>query len=195
MLIALTGGIASGKSTVARQFVALGATEIDADLLAREVVEPGSAGLLAVTEAFGTAVLAEDGSLDRQALATIAFSDEQSRKRLESILHPLIQQLSSERIKNTDGVVVYTIPLLVETKSPLKFDHIIAVSAPVETRVQRLIQHRGMTEQAARARINAQSSDAERESIADMVISSDCSMEELVSRATSAYLELTAGTN
>ncbi len=195
MLIALTGGIASGKSTVARQFVALGATEIDADLLAREVVEPGSAGLAAVTEAFGTAVLAEDGSLDRQALATIAFSDEQSRKRLESILHPLIQQLSSERIKNTDGVVVYTIPLLVETKSPLKFDHIIAVSAPVETRVQRLIQHRGMTEQAARARINAQSSDAERESIADTVISSDCSMEELVSRATSAYLELTAGTN
>ena len=195
MLIALTGGIASGKSTVARQFVALGATEIDADLLAREVVEPGSAGLLAVTEVFGTAVLAEDGSLDRQALATIAFSDEQSRKRLESILHPLIQQLSSERIKNADGVVVYTIPLLVETKSPLKFDHIIAVSAPVETRVQRLIQHRGMTEQAARARINAQSSDAERESIADTVISSDCSMEELVSRATSAYLELTAGTN
>ena len=195
MLIALTGGIASGKSTVARQFVALGATEIDADLLAREVVEPGSAGLLAVTEAFGTAVLAEDGSLDRQALATIAFSDEQSRKRLESILHPLIQQLSSERIKNAGGVVVYTIPLLVETKSPLKFDHIIAVSAPVETRVQRLIQHRGMTEQAARARISAQSSDAERESIADTVISSDCSMEELVSRATSAYLELTAGTN
>ena len=195
MLIALTGGIASGKSTVARQFVALGATEIDADLLAREVVEPGSAGLLAVTEVFGTAVLAEDGSLDRQALATIAFSDEQSRKRLESILHPLIQQLSSERIKNTDGVVVYTIPLLVETKSPLNFDHIIAVSAPVETRVQRLIQHRGMTEQAARARINAQSSDQERESIADTVISSDCSMEELVSRATSAYLELTAGTN
>lgn len=195
MLIALTGGIASGKSTVARQFVALGATEIDADLLAREVVEPGSAGLLAVTEAFGQAVLAEDGSLDRQALATIAFSDEQSRKRLESILHPLIQQLSSERIKNAGGVVVYTIPLLVETKSPLKFDHIIAVSAPVETRVQRLIQHRGMTEQAARARINAQSSDAERESIADTVISSDCSMEELVSRATSAYLELTAGTN
>jgi dephospho-CoA kinase len=195
MLIALTGGIASGKSTVARQFVALGATEIDADLLAREVVEPGSAGLAAVVEAFGTAVLAEDGSLDRQALAAIAFSDEQSRKRLESILHPLIQQLSSERIKNTNGVVVYTIPLLVETKSPLKFDHIIAVSAPVETRVQRLIQHRGMTEQAARARINAQSSDAERESIADTVISSDCSMEELVSRATSAYLELTAGTN
>jgi dephospho-CoA kinase len=195
MLIALTGGIASGKSTVARQFVALGATEIDADLLAREVVEPGSAGLAAVVEAFGTAVLAEDGSLDRQALAAIAFSDEQSRKRLESILHPLIQQLSSERIKNTNGVVVYTIPLLVETKSPLKFDHIIAVSAPVETRVQRLIQHRGMTEQAARARINAQSSDAERESIADTVISSDCSMEELMSRATSAYLELTAGTN
>ena len=195
MLIALTGGIASGKSTVARQFVALGATEIDADLLAREVVEPGSAGLLAVTEVFGTAVLAEDGSLDRQALAAIAFSDEQSRKRLESILHPLIQQLSSERIKNTNGVVVYTIPLLVETKSPLNFDHTLAVSAPVETRVQRLIQHRGMTEQAARARINAQSSDAERESIADTVISSDCSMEELVSRATSAYLELTAGTN
>jgi dephospho-CoA kinase len=195
MLIALTGGIASGKSTVARQFVALGATEIDADLLAREVVEPGSAGLAAVTEVFGTAVLAEDGSLDRQALATIAFSDEQSRKRLESILHPLIQQLSSERIKNTNGVVVYTIPLLVETKSPLNFDHIIAVSAPVETRVQRLIQHRGMTEQAARARISAQSSDQERESIADTVISSDCSMEELVSRATSAYLELTAGTD
>jgi len=195
MLIALTGGIASGKSTVARQFVALGATEIDADLLAREVVEPGSAGLASVVQAFGPSVIAADGSLDREALATIAFSDEQSRKRLESILHPLIQQLASERIKNTDGVVVYTIPLLVETKSPLKFDHIIAVSAPVETRVQRLIQHRGMTEQAARARIHAQSSDQERESIADTVISSDCSMEELLSRSTSTYLELTAGTN
>lgn len=195
MLIALTGGIASGKSTVARQFVALGATEIDADLLAREVVEPGSAGLASVVQAFGPSVIAADGSLDRQALATIAFSDEQSRKRLESILHPLIQQLASERIKNIDGVVVYTIPLLVETKSPLKFDHIIAVSAPVETRVQRLIQHRGMTEQAARARIHAQSSDQERESIADTVISSDCSMEELLSRSTSTYLELTAGTN
>jgi len=195
MLIALTGGIASGKSTVARQFVALGATEIDADLLAREVVEPGSAGLASVVQAFGPSVIAADGSLDRQALATIAFSDEQSRKRLESILHPLIQQLASERIKNIDGVVVYTIPLLVETKSPLKFDHIIAVSAPVESRVQRLIQHRGMTEQAARARIHAQSSDQERESIADTVISSDCSMEELLSRSTSTYLELTAGTN
>ena len=195
MLIALTGGIASGKSTVARQFVALGATEIDADVLAREVVEPGSAGLASVVQAFGPTVIAADGSLDRQALATIAFSDEQSRKRLESILHPLIQQLASDRIKNTDGVVVYTIPLLVETKSPLKFDHIIAVSAPVETRVQRLIQHRGMTEQAARARIHAQSSDQERESIADTVISSDCSMEELLSRSTSTYLELTAGTN
>jgi len=195
MLIALTGGIASGKSTVAGQFVALGATEIDADLLAREVVEPGSAGLASVVQAFGPSVIAADGSLDREALATIAFSDEQSRKRLESILHPLIQQLASERIKNTDGVVVYTIPLLVETKSPLKFDHIIAVSAPVETRVQRLIQHRGMTEQAARARIHAQSSDQERESIADTVISSDCSMEELLSRSTSTYLELTAGTN
>jgi len=195
MLIALTGGIASGKSTVARQFVALGATEIDADLLAREVVEPGSAGLASVVQAFGPSVIAADGSLDRQALATIAFSDEQSRKRLESILHPLIQQLASERIKNIDGVVVYTIPLLVETKSPLKFDHIIAVSAPVESRVQRLIQHRGMTEQAARARIHAQSSDQERESIADTVISSDCSMEELLSKSTSTYLELTAGTN
>ena len=190
MLIGLTGGIGSGKSTVAKRLVNLGATEIDADLLAREVVEPGTTGLTQVAERFGQDLIQSDGSLNRAALAQRAFASEVDRKDLEGILHPLIQQLSRERIANAKGIVVYTIPLLVESQSKLPFDRVITVSAPESVRVQRLVESRGMTEEEAISRIKAQATDQEREAIADYVIDSDCNMEELMNRVDSVFAEL-----
>ena len=190
MLIGLTGGIGSGKSTVAKRLVELGATEIDADLLAREVVAPGTEGLEAVAGRFGEDLVNADGSLDRALLAQRAFSSEENRKALEAILHPLIQRLSRERISQATGLVVYTIPLLVETDSTLPFDKIVTVSAPEEVRVGRLVQSRGMTETEAKARIAAQASDAQREAIADFVINADCTMEELFAQVDRIHAEV-----
>ena len=190
MLIGLTGGIGSGKSTVAKRLVELGATEIDADLLAREVVAPGTEGLEAVAGRFGEDLVNADGNLDRAVLAQRAFSSEENRKALEAILHPLIQRLSRERISQATGLVVYTIPLLVETDSTLPFDKIVTVSAPVDVRVERLLQSRGMTETEAKARIAAQASDAQREAIADFVINADCTMEELFAQVDQIHAEV-----
>jgi dephospho-CoA kinase len=187
VLIALTGGIGSGKSTVARRWVELGATEIDADLLAREVVTPGSIGLQKVVEAFGSSVLAADGSLNRSALAQLVFTSDSNRKKLEAILHPLIQDLALERVADLSGVVVYTIPLFVESNSKLKFDKVVAISCDEAVRVQRLVQNRGMTESEARSRVAAQATDQQREAVADLVIDSNCSLEELLQRADAAF--------
>ncbi len=187
MLIALTGGIGSGKSTVARRWVELGATEIDADVLAREVVAPGSTGLALVAKQFGSEVLAADGTLDRAALAKIAFSGEENRKLLENILHPLIQQLALEKVEGLSGVIVYTIPLFVESNSKLKFDKVVTISCDEAVRVKRLVESRGMSEGEAISRISAQASDAQREAVSDIVIDSNCTMAELVSRADSVF--------
>ncbi len=187
MLIALTGGIGSGKSTIARRWVELGATEIDADLLAREVVNPGSIGLQKVVEAFGSSVLAADGSLDRSALAQLVFTSDSNRKKLEAILHPLIQDLALQRVADLSGVVVYTIPLFVESNSKLKFDKVVAISCDEAVRVQRLVQNRGMTEAEGRSRVAAQATDQQREAVADLVIDSNCSLEELLQRADAAF--------
>lgn len=187
MLIALTGGIGSGKSTVARRWVELGATEIDADVLAREVVAPGSIGLTKVAAAFGPEVLAQDGSLDRAALAKIAFASEDQRLKLEGILHPLIQELALSKVSAVNGVVVYTIPLFVESNSKLQFDRVVAISCDESVRVQRLVSNRGMTQSEASSRISAQASDQEREAVADIVIDSNCSLEELLHRADMVY--------
>ena len=189
MLIALTGGIGSGKSTVAAEWVSLGATEVDADVLAREVVEPGTEGLAEVAKEFGSEIINPDGTLNRAALAGKAFASEEARKKLESILHPLIQRLAAEKISQISGVVVYTIPLLAETKSPLKFDKVVTISCPEDVRVKRLIA-RGLSEDDARRRIAAQASDAEREQKADIVISSDCDKSELIERARRVYRDL-----
>jgi dephospho-CoA kinase len=187
VLIALTGGIGSGKSTVARRWVELGATEIDADVLAREVVSPGSTGLALVAKQFGSEVLAADGTLDRAALAKIAFSSEENRKLLENILHPLIQQLALEKVEGLSGVIVYTIPLFVESNSKLKFDKVVTISCDEAVRVKRLVESRGMSEGEAISRISAQASDAQREAVSDIVIDSNCTMAELVSRADSVF--------
>ncbi|CAB4538856.1 MAG: dephospho-CoA kinase [Actinobacteria bacterium] len=192
MLIALTGGIGSGKSTVAAEWVRLGATEVDSDVLAREVVEPGSPGLASVVSTFGNSVLTQSGELNRSKLAELVFANPEAKVSLERILHPLIQNLALERTNSLTGVVVYTIPLLVETNSKLKFDRIVTVSCPEEVRIQRLVQ-RGLSEQDARQRISAQASDVSRESIADLVIDSNCTKEQLLERARSAYAELTNG--
>jgi dephospho-CoA kinase len=191
MLIGLTGGIGSGKTTVAKRLVELGATEIDADLLAREVVAPGTPGLAMVAEEFGSDLVLPDGSLDRALLAERAFSSDSDRKALEAILHPLIQQLSRERIAAASGVVVYTIPLLVESGSQLPFDKVITVSAPEQVRIQRLVSSRGMTRDQAVARISSQAKDSEREAIANFTINSDCSMTELIERVDAVFAEVT----
>lgn len=192
VLIGLTGGIGSGKSTVARRLVELGATEIDADLLAREVVQPGSDALREIASRFGSDLVLDDGSLDRALLAHRAFADDESRKDLESIIHPRIQKLSRERISEASGLVVYTIPLLVESGSTLPFDKVITVSAPEEVRIQRLIENRGMTRDEALSRIAAQASDSEREARADFVIQSDCSLSELFSQVDQIFAQVTS---
>lgn len=192
MLIALTGGIGSGKSTVATQWVELGATEIDADQLAREVVQPGSKGLSQVLDAFGHDLLQADGHLNRAELAKRAFTSDESRKRLEGILHPLIQELAKEKTAAIDGIVVYTIPLLVESNSKLNFDKVVTISCPAEVRIERLI-NRGLSRHEALQRIAAQATDAQREARADVVIDSNCTLEELKTRARETYMELING--
>ena len=192
MLIALTGGIGSGKSTVARRWVELGATEIDADVLARDVVAPGTKGLALVVEAFGSEILNPDASLNRASLAEITFSSEGNRKKLESILHPLIQEAAQKVITTQSGPVVYTIPLFVESNSPLKFDSVVTISCPEQVRIERLIRDRGMDRGQALARVKAQATDAQREAVAEHVIDSNCDLSELISRADSVFAELIA---
>lgn len=192
MLIGLTGGIASGKSTVARRWVELGGTEIDADLLAREVVEPGAEGLNRLVTEFGTEILLASGELDREKLGQIIFQDRASRQKVEALLHPLIQELAANKVAGLKGTVIYTIPLLVETQSKLRFDKVVAVSCSEATRIERLIRTRGMTLKQARLRIAAQATDSEREAVADLVIDSDCSLEELLKRTDEAFEYLKA---
>ncbi len=194
MLIALTGGIGSGKSTVARHLVELGATEIDADVLAREVVAPGTEGLQAVLDTFGSD-LAVNGELNRAELAKRAFTTSESRKKLESILHPRIQQLAKEKIAGLNGLIVYTIPLLVEVGDRLGFEKVVTVSCPEQVRIDRLVGKRGMSVEDARARIASQASDEQREAIADYVIHSDCSIEELTEQIDALYRELVSVKN
>ncbi len=196
MLIGLTGGIASGKSTVAKVWEGLGGVHIDADVLAREVVIPGSEGFKKVVARFGTEVLDAKGSLNRQVLGSIVFSNPAARVDLEEILHPLIQKLAQEKVSESGKAnVFYTIPLLVETKSPLKFDKIVTVSAPEEVRIKRLIENRSLSLDQARERVAAQASDQQREAIADFVIDSDCSLAELEQKAKDLWLKITRDSN
>lgn len=193
MLIGLTGGIASGKSTVAKVWERLGGKHIDADILAREVVQPGSIGLNKIVERFGRSILDSSGSLNREGLGKLVFSDPKARLDLENLLHPLIQKLAQEKIKDLAGEnIFYTIPLLVETNSPLEFEKIVTVSAPEEIRINRLVTNRGLSEAQAKERIAAQASDREREAVADIVIDSNCSMAELEARAEEVWFALTS---
>ena len=187
-LVGLTGGIAAGKSTVAARWVELGAREIDADLIAREVVLPGTNGLAAVIERFGESYLREDGSLDRSGLGTLVFTDEHSRKDLEAILHPLVKARTAELIANaTEDIVIYMVPLLVEANVDHDFDYIVTVEAPESERVERLVATRGMTREQATARIRAQASAAERANHADFILNSNQPLQALIKQADALY--------
>jgi len=178
-LVGLTGGIASGKSHVAGLFGRLGASLIDADEVAREVVAHGTAGLEQVVGLFGKQVLLETGELDRNKLGEIIFSDATKRVELEKILHPLIKLRTTELInQHSEGIVIYSVPLLVEAKVDYPFDAVITVEAGVDNQLARLMSSRSMPEEDARKRIQAQASETEREAIADYVIDSSGSKEQ-----------------
>ena len=180
--VGLTGGIAAGKSLVARTLVECGASLIDADALAREVVEPGTGGLAAVVDAFGPQVLAADGTLDRPALAAIVFGSEEKRNSLNSIIHPLVRARAAELAAEVpeDGILVQDIPLLVETGQAGNFDFVLVVEAPVPERLARMVRDRGMERAAAQARIDAQATAAERAAVADAVLENTGTPQELV---------------
>ena len=178
--IGLTGGIGSGKSTASSLLAARGAVVVDADLIARAVVEPGTPGLAAVVDAFGTGVVAEDGSLDRPALAAVVFADPDARARLDAIVHPLVRARSRELVDGLapDAVVVNDVPLLVETGQAGSYDLVLVVEADAETRVARLVQ-RGLTASDAKARMAAQATDEERRAVADVVLDNSGTPAEL----------------
>lgn len=197
--LGLTGGIASGKSTVAAELAALGATVIDADQLARDVVAPGTEGLAEVVEAFGERVLTASGEMDREAVGAIVFGDEEARAQLNAIIHPRVRAEAARRrqaaIDAAGGgraVVVQDIPLLTETGQASRFDKVLVVQAPAAVRVERMMTDRGMNETDARARIAAQATDAERAAIADRVIMNDGDLAALRTQVREAWDAFTA---
>ena len=170
--IALTGGIASGKSMVADEFARLGAFIVDADVLAREVVAPGSPGLERIVQRFGVGMLAEDGTLDRARLGDLVFVDDDARADLNAIVHPLVRARSEELFAATPAgaVVIEVIPLLVETGLDSGFDHVITVDTPTETQVRRLMRRSNLTMDQARTRVRIQATREDRVAAADWVI-------------------------
>jgi dephospho-CoA kinase len=194
MRVGLTGGIASGKSTVSAILRELGAVVIDADQLAREVVAPGTPGLAQVVAAFGPGILTPEGEMDRPAVGAIVFADEAKRRELEAIIHPLVflRGVEMAEAAGPHAVVVHDIPLLTETGQAGTFDAVIVVDVPVETQVDRLVRDRGATEEDSRARIAAQASREERRAVATYVIDNTGTYEDLRHRVTEVFAELTA---
>ncbi|PQP44549.1 dephospho-CoA kinase [Mycolicibacterium austroafricanum] len=189
--IGLTGGIGAGKSTVSATFSDLGGIVIDGDVIAREVVEPGTPGLASLVDAFGEAILLPDGALNRPALAAIAFSDEEKRATLNGIVHPLVAHRRSELIDAADeeAVIVEDIPLLVESQMAPMFPLVVIVHADEEVRVKRLIEYRHFTEEDARARIAAQAGEEQRRAVADVWLDNSGSAGELVEKARALWHE------
>jgi dephospho-CoA kinase len=191
----LTGGIGSGKSTVSRLLAARGAVVVDADLVAREVVEPGSEGLAAVVSAFGEQVLRPDGALDRAALGQRVFADPEARATLNGLLHPRIaarsaQLLAETEARHPDGVLVHDVPLLVENGLVPAYDVVVVVDTDPEVAVRRLVEQRGMTEVDARARVEAQATRSERLAVADEVVRNDGPEEELAKQVEALWERL-----
>lgn len=183
--IGLTGGIGAGKSTVSATFSRCGGIIVDGDVIAREVVEPGTEGLAALAAAFGPGILLPDGALDRPALAAIAFSDDDKRATLNGIVHPLVAHRRSDLIAaaGEDAIVVEDIPLLVESQMAPFFPLVIVVHADVETRVARLGQYRGMSEADARARVAAQATEPQRRSVADVWLDNSGTPDDLAAQS------------
>jgi len=195
--VALTGGIASGKSTVADLFAALGVPVIDTDVIAREVVEPGQPALAQVAETFGSEVLGSDGRLDRRRLREWIFADPEARRRLEAILHPAIRAEMERRSRAADGPYqVLVIPLLTEGKRRDHVDRVLLVDVPEELQVQRLMRRDGVSHEQAQASLNAQAARAERLAMADDILHNTGRPEDLpenVAALHERYLQLAAG--
>jgi dephospho-CoA kinase len=196
-LIALTGGIASGKSTIAARLAELGAVVVDADVLSREVVEPGEPALEAIRAAFGDDVLQPDGRLDRPALGRVVFSDETARQRLNGIVHPAVVRRSHELFeaavaRDPHAVVVYDVPLI-DARGVGEFERIVVADAPAEARRRRLVDLRGMTEDDARARIAAQLDDEARRALASDLIDTGGSLEHTIEQTDELWRRLTSG--
>ena len=194
-VIALTGGIGAGKSLVANYFFSLGAEVVDADQLARQAIERGSAGFDQVVAAFGDEILV-DGDINRRKLGEIVFSDEAKRKKLESIIHPIVQQALADARKalSDEQILIYEIPLLVETNAANKFDLVITVEAPMESRVERL-KARGLLISEIEKRVANQATSQAREAVANIVIYNDGSEEELLRKVEKIWEELSAPRN
>jgi dephospho-CoA kinase len=192
MRVGLTGGVGSGKSTVSAMFAELGAVVVDADLLAREVVAPGTEWLAAVVAAFGDEVLTADGELDRPAMGALVFADAERRRTLEEIIHPRVRARATEieAAAPPGVVVVHDIPLLTETGQAAAFDAVVVVDVPVATQVERMVRLRSMTREEAEARIAAQATREERLAVATHVIDNSGSLEELRTRVSEVYAEL-----
>jgi dephospho-CoA kinase len=197
-VIGLTGGIAAGKTVVADRLAELGAVRIDADRLAREVVEPGTPALAEIARRFGSGVIAAHGTLDRPALGAIVFRDPDARRDLEAITHPAVRALSARRIAEAgeadpDAVVVYDIPLLVESGRVDEFERIVVVHAPREERIRRLVELRGMAREEAERRIASQATDEDRLRVAHDVIDSGESLASTLAQTDRLWANLSGG--
>ena len=190
--VGLTGGIGSGKSEVSKRLAAVGAMVIDADKIAREVVEPGTPGLAEIVEAFGEGVLRPDGTLDRERLGSIVFADTGKLKILNGIVHPKVGARVGElqQAAPEDSIVVYDVPLLAENNLAGLYDVVIVVDASDEIRLERLRKFRDMPESEARARLAAQASREDRLKIADIVIDNEGSLDALDARVAEVWAEL-----
>ena len=192
LVVALTGGIGSGKSTVGQIFAQLGAIVIDSDQLARDVIERGSIGFNEVVAKFGDEIL-KNGEIDRQILASLIFKDPAKRSELEQITHPLIRRAFAKMVSSAspDSIVINQIPLLVESNHDYKFDHIITVSASESIRTDRLIK-RGLTNEQIKQRMQAQATDQMREGIADSVIVNEKSEQEITDQVEKIWEQLSS---
>lgn len=190
--VGLTGGIGAGKSEVSRLLASYGAVLIDADKIAREVVEPGTPGLAAVVEAFGPDVLTAEGTLDRPKLGSIVFADSQRLATLNAIVHPLVgaRSMELETAAGPDAVVIHDVPLLTENNLTGLYDLVVVVDASPETQLDRLVRLRGMTQSEARARMAAQATREQRRAIADLVIDNDGPLEQLEPQVREVWAEL-----
>lgn len=194
-LVALSGGIASGKSTIAKRLSELGAVHLDADQFAQDAVMPGSTGLSKITEHFGTQILTAEGALDRGALGEIVFANAKELAALNSIVHPEVRHLVDARLReiealHPDAVVIYDVPLLVEAGVEMDWDLVVIAEAPESVRMQRLINIRGMSGDEAAKRIANQASDDERRAIADVVIDTGGSMEHTIEQTDALWRRL-----
>jgi len=194
MRVGLTGGVASGKSTVSAALRELGAVVIDADQLARDVVAKGTPGLEAVVAEFGEELLTPEGDLDRPAMARLVFHDEAARKRLEGIVHPLVYEKVHElEAQAPEGaLVVHDVPLLAEAGRADGFDAVVVVDVPTEVQVERMVRDRGWSDEDARSRIGAQASREERLAVATYVLDNTGTRDELHAKVEELYRTLTA---